>query len=43
MPREVIAEGRYFDGIDRRERSLKFCVEELGEDMSLVLLCQKPC
>jgi predicted TIM-barrel fold metal-dependent hydrolase len=35
MPREVIAEGRYFHGIDSWERSLEFCVEELGEDMWL--------
>jgi hypothetical protein len=33
MPREVIAEGRYFHGIDNWERSLEFRVEELGEDM----------
>ena len=35
MPREVIAEGRYFHGIDSWERSIEFCVEELGEDMWL--------
>ena len=35
MPREVIAEGRYFHGIDSWERSLEFRVEELGEDMWL--------
>jgi predicted TIM-barrel fold metal-dependent hydrolase len=35
MPREVLAEGRYFHGIDSWERSLEFCVEELGEDMWL--------
>ena len=33
MPRDVIAEGRYFHGIDSWERSIEFCVEELGEDM----------
>ena len=35
MPREVLAEGRYFHGIDSWERSLEFCIEELGEDMWL--------
>ena len=35
LPRDVIAEGRYFHGIDSWERSLEFCVEELGEDMWL--------
>ena len=35
MPRDVIAEGRYFHGIDSWERSIEFCVEELGEDMWL--------
>ena len=35
MPREVLAEGRYFHGIDSWERSLEFCVEELGEDLWL--------
>ena len=35
LPREVLAEGRYFHGIDSWERSLEFCVEELGEDMWL--------
>src|SRR5260221_13355207 len=30
-----IAEGRYFHGIDSWERSIEFCVEELGEDMWL--------
>jgi uncharacterized protein len=35
MPREVLAEGRYFHGIDSWERSVEFCIEELGEDMWL--------
>jgi predicted TIM-barrel fold metal-dependent hydrolase len=35
LPRDVIAEGRYFHGIDSWERSIEFCVEELGEDMWL--------
>jgi hypothetical protein len=35
MPREVLAEGRYFHGMDSWERSVEFCVEELGEDMWL--------
>jgi predicted TIM-barrel fold metal-dependent hydrolase len=35
LPREVLAEGRYFHGIDTWERSLEFCVQELGEDMWL--------
>ena len=35
MPREVLAEGRYFHGIDSWERSLEFCIEQLGEDMWL--------
>src|ERR671918_557604 len=35
MPRDVIAEGRYFHGIDSWERSIEFCVDELGEDMWL--------
>jgi len=35
LPREVLAEGRYFHGIDSWERSLEFCVEELGEDLWL--------
>jgi len=35
MPREVLAEGRYFHGMDSWERSLEFCVEELGEDLWL--------
>jgi predicted TIM-barrel fold metal-dependent hydrolase len=35
MPREVLAEGRYFHGIDSWERSLEVCVEELGEDLWL--------
>jgi uncharacterized protein len=35
MPRDVIAEGRYFHGFDTWERSIEFCVEELGEDMWL--------
>jgi predicted TIM-barrel fold metal-dependent hydrolase len=30
----VLAEGRYFHGIDSWERSLEFCIE-LGEDMWL--------
>jgi predicted TIM-barrel fold metal-dependent hydrolase len=35
MPREVLAEGRYFHGMDSWERSVQFCVDELGEDMWL--------
>ncbi len=35
LPREVLAEGRYFHAIDTWERSLEFCVEELGEDLWL--------
>ncbi len=35
MPREVLAEGRYFHGMDSWERSVEFCVDELGEDMWL--------
>ena len=35
MPREVLAEGRYFHGVDSWERSLEFCIEELGEDIWL--------
>ena len=35
MPCEVIAEGRYFHGIDSWERSVEFCADELGEDMWL--------
>lgn len=35
MPREVLAEGRYFHGFDTWERSMEFCVQELGEDMWL--------
>ncbi len=35
MPREVLAEGRYFHGFDTWERPIEFCVEELGEDMWL--------
>ena len=35
LPREVLAEGRYFHGFDTWERSLEFCVQELGEDMWL--------
>ena len=30
LPRDVVAEGRYFHAIDTWERSLEFCVEELG-------------
>jgi hypothetical protein len=30
-----LAEGCYFHGIDSWERSLEFCVEELGEDLWL--------
>jgi predicted TIM-barrel fold metal-dependent hydrolase len=35
LPREVLAEGRYFHAIDTWERSLEFCVQELGEDLWL--------
>ncbi len=35
MPREVLAEGRYYHGFDTWERSMEFCVQELGEDMWL--------
>ena len=35
MPREVLAEGRYFHGLDSWERSIDFCVQELGEDLWL--------
>jgi uncharacterized protein len=35
LPREVVAEGRYFHAIDSWERSMEFCVEELGEDLWL--------
>ena len=35
LPREVLAEGRYFHAIDTWERSVEFCVEELGEDLWL--------
>ena len=35
MPREVLAEGRYFHGFDTWERSIEFAVDELGEDMWL--------
>jgi predicted TIM-barrel fold metal-dependent hydrolase len=35
LPRDVIADGRYFHAIDTWERSLEFCVEELGEDIWL--------
>jgi predicted TIM-barrel fold metal-dependent hydrolase len=35
LPREVLAEGRYFHAIDSWERSVEFCVEELGEDLFL--------
>jgi len=35
LPREVLAEGRYFHAIDTWERSVEFCVDELGEDLWL--------
>jgi len=35
LPREVLADGRYFHAIDTWERSLEFCVQELGEDIWL--------
>ena len=35
LPREVVAEGRYFHAIDSWERSMEFCVNELGEDLWL--------
>jgi hypothetical protein len=35
LPREVLAEGRYFHAIDTWERSIEFCVQELGEDLWL--------
>jgi predicted TIM-barrel fold metal-dependent hydrolase len=35
LPRDVLAEGRYFHAIDTWERSIPFCVEELGEDIWL--------
>jgi predicted TIM-barrel fold metal-dependent hydrolase len=35
LPREVLAEGRYFHGLDSWERSIDFCVQELGEDLWL--------
>jgi predicted TIM-barrel fold metal-dependent hydrolase len=35
LPREVLAEGRYFHAIDSWERSMEFCVQELGEDLWL--------
>jgi predicted TIM-barrel fold metal-dependent hydrolase len=35
MPRDVLAEGRYYHGFDTWERSMEFCVQELGEDMWL--------
>jgi predicted TIM-barrel fold metal-dependent hydrolase len=35
LPRDVLAEGRYFHAIDTWERSLPFCVQELGEDLWL--------
>lgn len=35
LPRDVLAEGRYFHAIDTWERSVEFCVEELGEDLWL--------
>ncbi len=35
LPRDVVAEGRYFHAIDTWERSIPFCVQELGEDLWL--------
>jgi uncharacterized protein len=35
LPRDVLAEGRYYHGFDTWERSMEFCVQELGEDMWL--------
>src|ERR1051325_441741 len=35
LPRDVLAEGRYFHAIDTWERSIPFCVQELGEDLWL--------
>ncbi|HXJ82202.1 MAG TPA: amidohydrolase family protein [Candidatus Methylomirabilis sp.] len=35
LPRDVLAEGRYFHAIDTWERSFEFCVQELGEDLWL--------
>jgi hypothetical protein len=35
LPREVLEEGRYFHAIDSWERSLEFCVQDLGEDIWL--------
>jgi hypothetical protein len=35
LPRDVLAEGRYFHAIDTWERSVEFCVQELGEDIWL--------
>jgi len=35
LPRDVLAEGRYFHAIDTWERSVEFCVQELGEDLWL--------
>lgn len=35
LPRDVLAEGRYFHGFDTWERSMEFCVDQLGEDMWL--------
>src|SRR5207247_5077278 len=35
LPREVLAEGRYFHAIDTRERSVEFCVQTLGADIWL--------
>jgi predicted TIM-barrel fold metal-dependent hydrolase len=35
LPRDVLAEGRYFHAIDSWERSVEFCVQELGEDLWL--------
>jgi len=35
LPREVLAEGRYFHAIDTWERSVEFCIQELGEDIWL--------
>ena len=35
LPRDVLGEGRYFHAIDTWERSIEFCVQELGEDLWL--------
>lgn len=35
LPRDVLAEGRYFHALDSWERSMEFCVQELGEDLWL--------